>query len=491
MPILILSGWVELAHSQRGSSHIRPISQGATQQVVLTVESTDPGKTFVQGAVGLSLEADELATRDLSADHRSLVTLMRLLGPGVLRLGGSSIDYSWWTSHDEQPPPWATSIVTPLDLITLRRLLVATGWHAILGVDLGHSDPARAANEAHVAKAILSSRLLGFEIGNEPDGYGSPQVKLRPSSYNVSDYLKELSSYVAAMRGAVPDLRLYGPDLSSNVWLPAIASSKDTPFTVITEHYYPIAYSFARGACLGTPVPTALELLSPQVRERENTALRDLASAGKVSHHGTLISETNNTGSCDAAGGPATSPVFASTLWSFDWALRAASDGAAGLDFNGYFGRCFPYTASPICAPSDAADARGQFTARPEYYGLLAARQLEGGRFIPVQISGQNTQENLTAYATIHPHGVIVLAIDNFASEGSTSLLLKMPGYIQATEERLMGPSLSATSNITFGHGSINASGSLRPTRTAVPEVDHAFRVNIGPASATVITLRK
>jgi hypothetical protein len=342
-----------------------------------------------------------------------------------------------------------------------------------------------------MAKVILGSRLLGFEIGNEPDSYGSPQVKLRPGSYDVSGYLNELSSYVVAMREAVPSLRLYGPDLSSNVWLPAIASGKDTPFTVITEHYYPLAYSFARGACLGTPVPTALELLSPQVRERENTALRDLASAGRTSHRGTLISETNNTGSCDAAGGPATSPVFASALWSFDWALRAASDGIAGLDFNGYFGRCFPHTASPICAPSHTAEAGGQFTAKPEYYGLLAARQLEGGRFLAVQVSGQNIQENLTAYATIHPHGVITLAIDNFVSEDSTSLLLKVPGYIQATEERLMGPSLSATSNITFGHGSINASGSLRSTRNVVPEVDHAFRVKMGPASATVITLHR
>jgi hypothetical protein len=342
-----------------------------------------------------------------------------------------------------------------------------------------------------MAKAILGSRLLGFEIGNEPDGYRSPQVKLRASSYDIIDYLKELSSYVVAMRGVVPDLRLYGPDLSSNVWLPAIASDKDIPFTVITEHYYPISYSVAKGACLGTPVPTAIELISPQIRERENTALRDIVTAGEISHRSTLISETNNTGSCDAAGGPATSPVFASTLWSLDWALRAASDGVAGPNFNGYFGRCFPNTASPICAPSDAAEARGQVIARPEYYGLLAARQLEGGRFIPVQVSGENARENLTAYATTHPHGIVTLAIDNFASEGSTSLLLKVPGYRQATEERLMGPSLSATRNITFGDGSIIASGSLRPRMTGVPKVGHAFRVKIGPASATVITLHR
>jgi hypothetical protein len=491
VPILILSGCVELAHSQHRSNHIRHMAQGATQHAVLTVEPTHPGMSFALGAVGLSLETEELTTRDLSAGHQSLVALMRLLGPGVLRLGGNSLDRSWWTSDGEASPAWAKSLIIPPDLVALRRLLVATNWHAILGVDLGHYDPGRAANEARVAKAILGSRLLGFEVGNEPDGYGSPQVKLRPSSYNVSDYLGELSSYVTAMRGTVPELRLYGPDLSSNIWLPAIASDKDTPFTVITEHYYPISYSVAKGACKGTPVPTTLELLSPQVRERENTALRDLVGAGEIAHRETRVSETNNTGSCDAAGGPATSPVFASALWALDWALRAASAGVAGLNFHGYFGHCFPDTVSPICAPSNAAEAHGQITARPEYYGLLAARQLEGGRFIPAHIAEPSIGGDLTVYATIHSRGTITIAIDNFSTEGVTSLSLRVPGYDKATGERLTGSSINATKNITFGHGSINAAGELRPTGADIAKVNHAFHLELGPASAMIVTLYK
>jgi hypothetical protein len=491
--ILVGCGAVGLAYSQHIASHTRYPAKSAAQPVILAVEPTRPGKSFAPGAVGLSLETEELATADLSGGHRSLVALMRKLGPGVLRFGGNSLDRSWWTSDSEASPAWATSAITPADLTILHKLLVATGWHVILGVNLGHFDPVRAANEARVAKRILGSRLLGLEIGNEPNDYGDPRVKLRPSSYDVSEYLEELGIYKAAIQGAVPGMRLYGPDLYSQAWLSATAADKNKPFAAITMHYYPISYSVPRGPCEGTPVPTALELLSPQVRERENIVVQALVRAGEIAHSETRITETNNTGSCDVAGGPATSPVFASALWSFDWVLRAASAGVSGLNFHGYLGRCFPNTFSPICAPSDTAEARGQVTAQPEYYGLLAARQLEGGRFVPIRVVAQGIGSDLTAYATTHRGGVLTIAIDNFEAEATrpASILLRVTGYRKVTEEHLSGPSTSAMDHVTFGRASIDASGARRSTDAKSGEAGGGFRITLGPSSATVITLHK
>ena len=466
-------------------------SKSATQHTVLTVEPKHPGKKLALGAVGLSIEAKELATQDLSASHRSLVALMRLLGPGVLRIGGGSVDYSWWTGNDEPAPVWATSVVTPSDLATLDRLLAETGWKVILGINLGQFDPTRAANEAGAAQHIFGSRLLGFEIGNEPDDYGKLVIKLRPSSYSPGNYLEELAAYGAAMRATTPRINLYGPDLSSQTWLSTIASSKSTSFAAITQHYYPTTYSLAKGGCKATPVPTALELLSPQVRELENVTLQTLVRVGEIAHSKTRISETNATGSCDTDGGPETSPVFASALWSLDWALRATSAGVVGLNFHGYFGHCAPYTASPICAESYAAESKGRVSARPEFYGLLAARQLEGGQFIPIHITEPGTMNDLTAYATTHPHGEVTVAIDNLATEGPTFIVLKVPGYDRATGERLVGPATSATSGVTYGQGSINEAGSLRSTGTGLRKVGHAFHLELAPASAIVIRLHK
>ena len=161
VPFLLFMGVGSSFTASRAGS-----ARSATQHATVILAPTHPGTAFAQGAVGLSLEADDLATRDLSASHKSLVALMRLLGPGILRIGGNSLDYSWWTGDGEQPPAWATSVVTPSGLIMLRRLLSVTGWRAIVGVDLGHFDPLRAASEAQAAERILGSSLLGFEIGN-------------------------------------------------------------------------------------------------------------------------------------------------------------------------------------------------------------------------------------------------------------------------------------------------------------------------------------
>lgn len=459
--------------------------------MTLSVVDRHSQMAFVEGAVGLSVETAQLATRNLGADHHALVALLRRLGPGSLRLGGDSVDYSWWTINHERPPVWATRVITPSALIALRGLLVATNWRAILGVNLGHYDPARAASEARVATHILGSRLLGFEVGNEPDSYGASAVGLRARVYNVSDYLKELATYGRAMRSSAPNIRLYGPDLASEAWLSAIASSTTIPLAAVTQHYYPTTYSVTKGDCRGTLVPTAVGLLSSQVRRREDAVLGVLATAARTAHRPSRITETNTTSSCDANGGPATSPVFASALWALDWALRSARAGVSALNFHSNFGLCGPETFSPICAPNRVAAFHGQVAAQPEYYGLLAARELEGGRFVSVHATKASNARDFTAYATTRSDS-LTLVIDYFANgTGTSAFRLNAPGYTTATSETLTAPSLRATQGITFGRASFTPAGALRPKTTTVPKIDGTFRVNLRFSSAIVITLRK
>jgi hypothetical protein len=475
---------------RRLSSGPRESNTGA--HITMVVTPTPHGRAFPLGAVGLSIEADELSTSDISADHSSLVTLMRQLGPGVLRLGGNSLDYAWWTDRNEPAEPvptWAKSVITPADLSALDQLLVATGWRAILGIDLGHFDPARAASEAHAAVQTLGSRLLGFEVGNEPNDYGHSVVKLRANDYTVANYLQELTAYTAAMRRAVGDVRLYGPDVSSQTWLAESASDSNVPFVALTQHYYPTEYNIAQGACKATPVPSALDLLSPQVREQEDTLLGGLVRIGELNHRQTRISETNTTASCDASGGPATSPVFASALWALDWALRAGSAGVSGINFHGYFGRCKGSAFSPICAPDSAAEARGLTGARPEYYGLFAARQLEGGHFIPVSTMTRSLHGAFSAYATLHPRGGITLALDNFDPSSPISLSLRVPGYRRAAAELLTAPSIDAATGVTLGHARVTPGGDLRPTFSIVSHAGDAFRIRVPRTSALIVEL--
>jgi hypothetical protein len=487
--ILAFRESTRLAHPRHNVVPSFPTAHASRQQAVLAVKPQDPGRIFAAGAIGLSLEADELSTRDVDANNGSLNLLMRQLGPGVLRLGGSSLDYSWWTSNNEAPPTWAKSTITPADLVILRRLLIASNWRAILGVDLGHFEPHRAANEAATAEHILGSHLLGIEIGNEPNAYAISRQKLRPPSYDVNDYLDELNTYSVAIHAAAPQIGLYGPDVSSQTWLPTIASDPAIPFTAITQHYDPTTYSVPEATCKGTPVPTAGELLSTRVREQEDTTLAALVEAGDKAHRETRITETNTTASCDTDGGPATSPVFASALWSLDWSLRAASYGVAGLNFHGYVGRCGPNTVSPICASGYAAEARGQVTPQPEYYGLLAAKQLEGGSFLPVDITGPNSLAAVTAYATRRPNGNVILAIDNSGTTRFGDLRLSVPGYRRATSQSLAAPSLSATTDVTFGGASLASAQNVRRHSRSLRRRGEMFVLDVAPTSAYIVTL--
>jgi hypothetical protein len=451
---------------------------------VLRVDTSRPGNEFAPGAVGLSTEAAELGTGRLSNQNHRLVRLMRMLGPSVLRIGGNSVDFSWWTSSGEPPPPWAIDTVTPADLSTLRGLLTAAGWRVLLGVDLGHFEPARVADEAHYAQLILGKSLLGIEIGNEPNDFGDKKDNLRPSTYNAGEYLREAEAYGVALSASAPGVAIYGPAFTQKTtWLSQIGVAASM-FAVITQHFY------ATSTCPGAPSavePTIGGLLSPAERQLEDETLEVLAQAGAVAGRPTRIGETNDS----ACGGtPSVSRVFASALWALDWVLRAASSGVQGLNFHGDLGTCASSSENPICSPANASHAL-DLTAQPEYYGLLAARQLEGGRFVPTRVTAPDPLPDLTTWATLAPGGTVRIAIDNLATSGlSQHVLIPMSGYT-ATDEPLAGPSVEARSDIALGGAPVTSNRQWRPKPAMLSDAGRSFRLILRPASAVIVTLRR
>lgn len=448
---------------------------------VLRVEPRRPGYAFAPGAVGLATETKELGSGRLSSTDGRLVRLMRLLGPSVLRIGGNSVDLSWWTSSGEPTPYWAANTVTPADLSALHILLATAGWKVLLGVDLGHFEPTRAADEARYAQQILGTSLLGIEIGNEPNDFGGRQDSLRPSSYDVDEYLREAETYVQAIHMAVPGVALYGPALTQKTtWLSEMGNAASI-FTGITQHFY------ASSTCSGNPPavsPTIAGLLSPAERQLENEVLAALAQTASVAGRPTRIGETN-TASC--LGSPA-SPSFASALWALDWSLRAASSGVEGLNFPGGLGSCISRGENPICA-SPRGPRAGEVAAQPEYYGLLAARQLEGGRFVPTSVVATDKLPNLTTWATVTPSGKLTIAIDNLATAGlAQPVLISVPGYVIDSKESMIGPSVGASRAIMLGRSPVGIEGQWKPKDTASGRSNPIIMI---PGSATIVTMSR
>src|SRR5580692_2031856 len=176
----------------------------ATAPAVITISATTTGTSLTQASAGLSFEASDLALPGFTGGD--LASYLDTISPAsVMRIGGNTVDETFWTSTGATPPSWSIATITPVDLTALAGLARASGWKVILGVNLKQYDPARAANEARYAQAALGSSLQAIEIGNEPDLYS--QYESDPSQY-----LTDFAAYVSAIRQAAPGVPIEGTD---------------------------------------------------------------------------------------------------------------------------------------------------------------------------------------------------------------------------------------------------------------------------------------
>jgi hypothetical protein len=152
--------------------------------------------------VGLSYETSQLADPNFfAADNGELVSLFRsLASQGILRIGGNSSEFCWWKGNASDHPPevpasahdaenWMPHSFTAVELTAIDRLpgfLDASGWRLIYGLNLGTGTPAKGAEEAAYVAQVLGSRLLFFQIGNEPGYYRNASNRLRPTGTSIS-----------------------------------------------------------------------------------------------------------------------------------------------------------------------------------------------------------------------------------------------------------------------------------------------------------------
>ena len=170
------------------------------------------GTSLNKGMTGISLEATDLADPDLSSDNASMVKLLKEIDQPVLRFGGNAVDRRFfWTSTGEAVPAdykgdktHPVKAVGPADLARLKTLLDAGDARVSLTVDLGHYNPARAADMVKNASQILGDRLLSITVGNEPNGFVFNDVK-SGSGYSLDQYIRELKDYANAIYAVAPE----------------------------------------------------------------------------------------------------------------------------------------------------------------------------------------------------------------------------------------------------------------------------------------------
>jgi hypothetical protein len=391
---------------------------------------------------GLSYEAAQLANPSFfAAENKALIDVFRGLSTqGVLRIGGGTSEFTIFTTEEPTgPPPFdavgpdtsknvkSNTPITPKALRNLRGFLDATGWRALYGLNMGQGTNANAAEEAFYVQKILGSRLIAFQLGNEPDAW---RTRYRPATYAFPDFFKEWQAMRDAVLARTPNAKFAGPDISNKV--PYFTSfAEEAPkiandVVLLTAHYY------AMGPA-GSPGITLDKLLSPDPKLEHD--LRSFMDASRAAGLPFRMSEGS---SCWNGGQPGVSDTLASALWSADAMLQFAAVGCAGVNMHGG-GNGF-YT--PI-----AGSLAAGFTRRPEYFGMQLAEKFSGSTLL--QTTLQCSNDRVRAYAGEKAGNLQFVVINK--TEQPVQLAVTLPRAQRRSEVwELNGPALDQKDGVSF-----------------------------------------
>ncbi len=427
----------------------------------MTVTATSAGSVGPAFA-GLSYEKASLYENPylFTASNSNLISLFKLLGPGVLRVGGNSVDRNVWTPGGAGH---TAGQIAPSDVSALAAFVKATGWQCLYGVNLGGAGsspftsgsiiaattPALAAEEVAYVASQFGSSLLGIEIGNECDLYGSSYFS--GVTWDLPTFEALWSLFRAAIVAQTPGVNVTGPADAINVstWtVPFGQWATKSNITLLTQHYYR-----ANGQSSSS---TAANLVTPDPNLISNLSILNTGAMGIGVPY--RMSECN---SYNDSGSDGVSDAYCSSLWVVDFLFDCALNGCTGANFHG--GGSGPgYT--PI------ADSGGAVVeARPEYYGVLFFTLAGQGTFYTSSLSGIGSL-NITAYAVKTSSGLNIVIVNKDSAQ-NLQLSIQLPQsagsatLLEMTQlsSGATGPSLSATSGVTIQGAGVGANGSFTP----------------------------
>ena len=436
----------------------------ASSELVFTVDPQRKLATMPLNFTGLSYETAQLGHPEyFSTSNKPLIALIRLLGKqGVLRIGGNTSDFTSWSDNDADAaknntpkaigPDAGTgaqtaSIITPHAIRNLNAFAEAIDWQVIYGLNLKRGTVENAVAEAKCVAATLGSRLLAFQIGNEPDHsyriQAAASAPVQTLTLTFEEYFDRWTKFHDAVRKAVPSARFAGPDNAGHYeWL-AKMEEKHADVDFFTAHFY----------AEGPPSDPSMTLEYLLRRGKLATSgqiplvQKVMAASGKPFR----LTEGN---SCFHGGKLGVSDTVASALWGGDFMLQLAQAGYCGVNLhgggNGYY--------TPI-----AGDIEQGFIARPVFYGMLLAERFVGSSLVETSLSTQTEAQNVTGFAASSQDGW-KLALFNKAPN-AVEVSIKGLGATHATGKVTLmhGKQIDAKDGVTFGDSSVTPDGAFSP----------------------------
>ena len=444
-------------------------AQTGERAVHVTVHRDQPLGAVAPDFMGLGYEISSVARPGLLSGANSVyVQLVRTLGArGVIRIGGNTSDYAHYSAIAPAVSSAFGTVVNDAALRDLGGFLRATGWKLIWGLDLGRGSESEAMAATKTVVSIAGGKLLAIEIGNEPDQF--PGHEHRPPGYDYRDWLTDYRRYKAALRSQFPRVPLAGPDVAGKTdWVTRFAADEGKDPVLLTHHYYREGQN---------PSSTVEKLLG--VDPKLQPQLHTLRAASQSCGRPYRICEVN---SFSGGGRPGVSDTMAAALWVLDYMYTLAANGCSGVNMEtGVNHRDFISSYSPI-----GDDEHRHYSAKPEYYGMLAFSLGGQGELLKVEMDA--APPGVKAYATQANKGALTLTLINKGA-GAAALTVRGVAGSRAAVIRLSGPSVDAKSGITLGGAEVTPTGTWKPRKPEVLPVRRGqIEITLPAATAAVVS---
>ncbi|KAI0087559.1 hypothetical protein BDY19DRAFT_236771 [Irpex rosettiformis] len=324
---------------------------------------------------GLSIEmsvTNQVLGKDSGHINVPFLNFMALLaeraGEVVIRVGGNTQDYA--TLVDKTPnggilgkvqEDTANPTNTPTLVYTEDLLYLMGNISSFLPIDWFLGVPFNDTQNMHMdiverGERILGERVLGFQVGNEPDLYARHQH--RPEDYGPQSYFQEFGQWRDAWNNNANvqnKSNLIGPSLAlatwtmQQVWDTGFLDTYQNSLSAISIERYPADNCAAHYAGVGTPVNPQDVIGNYLTHQSGVNIVRDILNSTLLAqqYKKPFIMFETNTASC--GGFPGISNSFTASLWGLDYGLQMVYSNFSHALFhvggqNVYYN---PFTAAP------------------------------------------------------------------------------------------------------------------------------------------------
>jgi hypothetical protein len=356
-----------------------------------------------------------------------------------MRLCANDVERCTWAGTGVAPStpngqPFNTKVTTG-GVDQLCEFLASTTSKAIYGVNFQLGDATASSTEAAYVMGKCPSSIVGIEIGNEPDKFGT-------WAQQTTDYEKFADAILAT-----PGTALVGPGCTSgsaasfsSPFADTITAKYGSKFVLLTQH------SYVAGA--GS---TDCSLPNLQITTSKLTGIFDTikAAATKNKLPGWRMDENNT---CSGHGQQGLSDTLVAGLWAIDYMFESAKRGASGINFHN--GETGMDGTKPFYYESIKEQGGVVVAVQPEYYGLLLLTQAGTGPLVSTTVTGGG--QNFTAWA-IKANGFTSVVLNNRNASSAVSATVSLGAAVSgASAIYLQG---TPAGNLTAAAGSVTLAG--------------------------------